>query len=239
MTVSGRRGLEGPRGVRPGAPGLGRRPRLPARRGRRPQQGRLRRAAPRRAEGHLRGVHAAGPALLRGPRPDGRARHDRQRPGLPRRRVQRAARRRRRPARLHEALQPALERQGGADEPHHRAGVAVRESMGERGGEGGRPPGLHRALQLVPSAQRVRGPPSHVAHRGCKQPIGTQHLARRDCPQGLQCMAISNPLGKGSKHFHQHRLPCALLVLRRVCERALAPLPAWATMPCCRARSYR
>ena len=130
----GRRRLEGPRGVRPRAPGLGRRLRLPARRSGRLQPRRLRRAAARRAEGHLRGVHAAGPALLRGPRPDGGARHDRQRPGLPQRRVQRAARRRRRPARSHEALQPVAERQGGADEPHYRAGVAVRKGMESEAG---------------------------------------------------------------------------------------------------------
>lgn len=41
-------------------------PLLPARRGRRPQQGRLRGAAARRAQGHLRGVHGPRAALLRG-----------------------------------------------------------------------------------------------------------------------------------------------------------------------------
>lgn len=29
-------------------------------------------------------------------------------------------------------------------------------------------------------------------------------------------MAISNPLGKDSKHFHQYRLPCVLLALREL-----------------------
>ena len=33
-----------------------------------------------------------------------------------------------------------------------------------------------RALQLGPSAQRLRGPAAHVAHHRRKQPIGTQQL---------------------------------------------------------------
>ena len=142
----GRRRLEGPRGVRPRAPGLGCRLRLPARRRGRLQPRRLRGAAARRAQGHLRGVHAPRAALLRGAGPDGRAGDDRQRPGLPQRRVQRAAGGRRGPARIHEALQPVAERQGGAVEPHDCAGMAVRQGMGKRGREGVRPPGLHRAL---------------------------------------------------------------------------------------------
>lgn len=116
-------------------------------------------------------------ALLRGAGPDGRAGDDRQRPGLPQRRVQRAAGGRRGPARIHEALQPVAERQGRADEQDDCPGVAVRKGLGQRGREGVRPPGLHRALQLGPSAQRVRGPAAHVAHRRCKQPVGTQQLA--------------------------------------------------------------
>lgn len=83
---------------------------------------------------------------------------------------------RRRTAHIHEALQPVAERQGGADEPHRRAGVAIRPGLGQRGRESVHPPGLHRALQSGASAQRVQGPAAHVAHRRRKQPIGTQHL---------------------------------------------------------------
>lgn len=119
---------------------------LPARRRRRLQQGRLRRAAARRAQGHLRGVHGPVPALLRGHGRAGRARDDRQRPGLPQRRVQRAARIRGRPPCLHEGLQPLAERQGRAHEPHAGPGMAVRQGVGRRGGQGFRPARLHRTL---------------------------------------------------------------------------------------------
>ena len=50
------------------------------------------------------------------------------------------------PPRLHQALQPMAERQGRAHEPHARPGVAVRQGVGERGGEGRRPPRLPGAL---------------------------------------------------------------------------------------------
>lgn len=76
----------------------------------------------------------------------GRARDDGQRARLPQRRVQRAARIRRRPPCPHEALQPPAERQGRAHEPHARPGMAVREGMGQRGLQGLRPAGLHRSL---------------------------------------------------------------------------------------------
>lgn len=101
-------------------------------------------------------------------------------PGPRQRRVQRAAGGRRRPAHIHEALQPVAERQGGADEPHRRAGVAIRTGLGRRGRESVRPPGLHRALQSGASAQRVREPAAHVARRRRKQPVGTQHLETID-----------------------------------------------------------
>ena len=119
---------------------------LPARRRRRLQQGRLRRAAARRAQGHLRGVHGPVPMLLRGHGRAGRARDDRQRPWLPQRRVQRAARIRGRPPCLHEGLQPLAERQGRAHEPHAGPGMAVRQGVGRRGGQGFRPARLHRTL---------------------------------------------------------------------------------------------
>lgn len=40
------------------------------------------------------------------------------------------------------------------------------------------PLGLHRELQSVASAQLLRVPPAHVAHRRRQQPVGTQK--RRD-----------------------------------------------------------
>ncbi len=45
------------------------------------------------------------------------------------------------------------------------------------GGEGLRPRPLPGALQLGPSAQRVRGPAPDVTHRRRKQRLGTQQLA--------------------------------------------------------------
>ena len=109
-------------------------------------RGRLRRAAARRAQGHVLGVHGPVRRLLRRPRGPGRARDDRQRPRLPQPRVQGPARIPGDPPCLHEAVQPLAERQGRAHEPHARAGVAVRAGVGQRGREGGRPPGLHRPL---------------------------------------------------------------------------------------------
>lgn len=141
----GRRRLEGPRGIRPRAPGLRRRLRLPARRRGRPQPRRLHRAAVRREEGHLRGVHGPRAALLRGAEPARRARDGDTARDIAAESSTRCWRPRR-SARLHEALQSVVERQGGAVEPHERAGMAVRQGMGKRGREGVRPPGLHRAL---------------------------------------------------------------------------------------------
>ena len=113
------------------------------------------------------------PALLRGAGPDGRTRDDRQRPGLPQRRVQRAARGRRRPARLHEALQPVAERQGGADEPHHRTGVAERKGMESEAGRADALPAFierynwerpHSACGGLPPMSRIVGVNNLSAH---------------------------------------------------------------------------
>lgn len=48
---------------------------------------------------------------------------------------------------------------------------------------------LHGALQLVAPAQRVRGPAAHVAHRGRKQPIGTQQLGVGATPHVVEVIA--------------------------------------------------
>ena len=82
-------------------------------------------------------------------------------------------------AQVHQALQPLAERQGRAHEQDARAGVAVRPRLGERGVQGRGPGPLHRALQLGPPAQRVRGPAPDVTHRRCKQRLGTQQLGHR------------------------------------------------------------
>lgn len=47
----------------------------------------------------------------------------------------------------------------------------------ERGGEGCRPLRLHRPPRLGQASQRLRRPPADVAHRRCKQRLGTQRLA--------------------------------------------------------------
>ena len=103
---------------------------------------RIARLTPPEAEERVRDVHGPLPALLRGTG----ARHGRQRPGVQGPGPRRAVGIRGGPARVHEALQPVAERQGRAHEPRAGAGMAVCPGMGQRGREGGRPPGLHRAL---------------------------------------------------------------------------------------------
>lgn len=150
------------------------RPLLPARRRRRLQPRRLRGAAARRARGHLRGVHEPRAALLRRAGPDRRAGDDRQRPGLPQRRVQRAAGGRRRTAHIHEALQPVAERQGGADEPHRRAEVAIRPGLD---GE------AERASALPAFIERYNRERPHSACRGLppmSRIVGVNNLSARN-----------------------------------------------------------
>lgn len=151
----------------------GRRDVVPARGRRRQRPGRLRRVGARQEEGDGLRLHGAGDCVLRGPRGRRGARDGRQRVGLPVGRVQRAARGPRHRAQAREALQPLAERQGRAHEQDARARVAVRPRLGERGGRGLRPGLLHRASQLGPSAQRVRGPAPDVTHSRCKQCLGT------------------------------------------------------------------
>lgn len=74
---------------------------------------------------------------------------------------------------VHEALQPLAERQGRADEPDARPGVAVRPGVGERGRQVRGPGALPRALQLGASAQRVRRTSADVTHTRRKQRHGT------------------------------------------------------------------
>ena len=75
-----------------------------------------------------------------------------------------------------QAARPRPPRRGGG-RPLAQEWRYGRAREGEE--EGSRPHLLHRPLQLGPPAQRVRGPPAHVAHRRRQQPIGTQQLAWR------------------------------------------------------------
>ena len=94
-------------------------------------------------------------------------------PGLPVGRARRAARGPRDGARAREAPRPLAERQGRAHEQDARAGVAVREGAGERGGQGLRPrPFLehynrnrpHGACGGLPSMSRITGANNVLAH---------------------------------------------------------------------------
>lgn len=108
-----------------------------------------------------------------GPRGHRGARDGRRRARLPVGRARHAARGPRDGARAREALRPLAERQGRAHEQDARAGVAVREGAGERGGQGLRPRPLPGALQSEPPARRVRGPALDVTHHRRKQRLGT------------------------------------------------------------------
>ena len=95
-------------------------------------------------------------------------------------------------AQVHQAVQPLAERQGRADEPHPRPGVAVRAGPGERG-----------ALQLGQAAQRLRGPAAHVAHRRRQQRLGTQQLGNPPCQQSGPPEKIDGPF---LVHLKGHRI---------------------------------
>ena len=103
---------------------------------------------PQREKGRRRHLHGPRAVPLRGPPRRGRAHHDRQRPGQPLRRLQRAARGPRDKAQVHQAVQPLAERPDGEDKPHPDAEVVVCEGLGERGVQGRGPGLLHRTLPM-------------------------------------------------------------------------------------------
>ena len=65
-------------------------------------------------------------------------------------------------AQVHQAVQPLAERQGRADEPHPRPGVAVRAGPGERGRYNWDRP--HSACGGLPPMSRIVGVNNVLAH---------------------------------------------------------------------------
>ena len=106
--------------------------------------------------------------------------------------------------------------EGAADRSRRSGGMGARE--GEE--EGSRPHLLHRPLQLGPPTQRVRGPPSHVAHRRRQQPIGTQQLAwrppneRHEQTQRVRRAGVAVASGKAVRMPATEWLRCQRSVVR-------------------------